>query len=198
MNRELIKKNFENKGFKVSFFDTKEAASDYLYESLEGKKLAFGGSSTLKDMGLYEKLSEKNEVIWHWIENTKETKMKALTVDVYLLSANGVSEKGDIVNIDGAGNRVAAALFGPGKVVYVIGKNKIEADLEAAMYRARNVASPKNAMRFGLDTPCVKAGGTKCFDCNHPQRICNGFTIVSRPMLKQEVEILFIDEELGY
>jgi L-lactate utilization protein LutB len=70
MNRELIKKNFENKGFKVSFFDTKEAAADYLYESLEGKKLAFGGSSTLKDMGLYEKLSEKNEVIWHWIENT--------------------------------------------------------------------------------------------------------------------------------
>ena len=198
MDRELIKKNFENKGFKVSFFDTKEAAADYLYGSLEGKKLAFGGSSTLKDMGLYEKLSEKNEVIWHWIENTRETKMKALTVDVYLLSANGVSAKGDLVNIDGAGNRVAAALFGPGKVVYVIGKNKIEADLEAAMFRARNVASPKNAMRFGLDTPCVKAGGTKCFDCNHPQRICNGFTIVSRPMMKQEVEVLFIDEELGF
>ncbi len=198
MNRELLEKNFVNKGFKVSFFDNKEAAADYLQLSLEGKKLAFGGSSTLKDMGLYEKLSEKNKVVWHWIDNTKETKMDALSADVYLLSANGVSEKGELVNIDGAGNRVAAAMFGPGKVIYVIGKNKIEKDLDSALYRARNIASPKNAMRFGLDTPCVKAGGTKCFDCNHPQRICNGFSIIARPMLKQEVEILFIDEELGY
>lgn len=198
MNRELLEKNFTNRGFKVSFFDSKEDAAAYLCGSLEGKKLAFGGSGTLKEMGLYEKLSEKNEVIWHWVNNTKETKMEALTAEVYLLSANGVSEKGDLVNIDGAGNRLAASLFGPGKVIYVIGKNKIENDLESAMYRARNVASPQNAMRFGLDTPCVKAGGTKCFDCNHPQRICNGFSIVARPMLKQEVEVLFVDEVLGY
>lgn len=198
MNRELLEKNFTNRGFKVSFFDSKEDAVAYLCGSLEGKKLAFGGSGTLKEMGLYEKLSEKNEVIWHWVNNTKETKMEALTAEIYLLSANGVSEKGDIVNIDGAGNRLAASLFGPGKVIYVIGKNKIEKDLESAMYRARNVASPQNAMRFGLDTPCVKAGGTKCFDCNHPQRICNGFSIVARPMLKQEVEVLFVDEVLGY
>lgn len=198
MNRELLEKNFTNRGFKVSFFDSKEDAVAYLCGSLEGKKLAFGGSGTLKEMGLYEKLSEKNEVIWHWVNNTKETKMEALTAEVYLLSANGVSEKGDLVNIDGAGNRLAASLFGPGKVIYVIGKNKIEKDLESAMYRARNVASPQNAMRFGLDTPCVKAGGTKCFDCNHPQRICNGFSIVARPMLKQEVEVLFVDEVLGY
>lgn len=198
MNRELLEKNFTNRGFKVSFYDSKEDAAAYLCGSLEGKKLAFGGSGTLKEMGLYEKLSEKNEVIWHWVNNTKETKMEALTAEVYLLSANGVSEKGDLVNIDGAGNRLAASLFGPGKVIYVIGKNKIEKDLESAMYRARNVASPKNAMRFGLDTPCVKAGGTKCFDCNHPQRICNGFSIVARPMLKQEVEVLFVDEVLGY
>lgn len=198
MNRELLEKNFTNRGFKVSFFDSKEDAVAYLCGSLEGKKLAFGGSGTLKEMGLYEKLSEKNEVIWHWVNNTKETKMEALTAEIYLLSANGVSEKGDLVNIDGAGNRLAASLFGPGKVIYVIGKNKIEKDLESAMYRARNVASPQNAMRFGLDTPCVKAGGTKCFDCNHPQRICNGFSIVARPMLKQEVEVLFVDEVLGY
>lgn len=198
MDRELLKKNFENHGFKVSFYNTKEEAAEYIVTSIEGKKIAFGGSSTLKEMGLYERLGEKNEMIWHWVENTREVKMEGLAVDVYMLSANGVSEKGDLVNIDGAGNRVAASLFGPKKVLYVIGKNKIEKDLDSAMYRARNIASPKNAMRFGFDTPCVKAGGTKCFDCNHPKRICNGFVIVSRPMLGQEVEILFIDEDLGY
>lgn len=198
MDRDLLKKNFENRGYKVAFFDTKEEASDYLYESLSGRTIAFGGSGTLKEMGLYERLSEKNSVIWHWVDNTRETKMKALTCEIYMLSGNGVSEKGDIVNIDGAGNRVAAAMFGPGKIYYVIGKNKIEKDLESAMYRARNIASPQNAMRFNLDTPCVKNGGTKCFDCNHPKRICNGFSIISRPMLGQEVEVLFVDEALGY
>ena len=88
--------------------------------------------------------------------------------------------------------------YGPGRVIFVIGKNKIEKDLESAMYRARNIASPQNAMRSNLDTPCVKNGGTKCFDCNHPKRICNGFSIISRPMLGQEVEVLFVDESLGY
>ena len=117
---------------------------------------------------------------------------------VYILSANGVSETGELVNIDGSGNRLAASLFGPKKVYYIIGKNKIEPDLKSAMDRARNTACTKNAMRFQIKTPCVANGGDKCYDCNSPARICNAFLILERPCSGMEVELLFVDEELGF
>ena len=198
MNRELLKKNFENHGFETSFFDTKEEAAAYLAGRLEGKKISVGGSMTVKEMGLDKLLAEKNEVIWHWITPGRETLLKAREAEIYLTSANGVSETGELVNIDGNGNRAAQTLFGPEKTYFLVGKNKITEDLAGAMDRAKNIASPKNALRLQVKTPCVANGGDRCYDCSSPERICHSTVILERPSKGMEVEVIFNDEELGF
>lgn len=198
MNRELLKKNFENHRFRTQFFDTMGQAVDYLTSSIENTTVGFGGSMTVDGAGLAEKLSKNNKVYSHHLENTLETKLNARDAEYYICSANGVSETGELVNIDGAGNRVSATLFGPKKVIFIVGKNKIEPTLDKAIARARNIASTKNCKRFGLSTPC-SSSDDKCFDCNSPQRICNAMVIYERPMQSLEyVEVIFVDEELGY
>ena len=139
-------------------------------------------------------------MVWHWLSDmpAAEARRKAMESTVYILSANGVAETGELVNIDGTGNRLAASLFGPKRVYYIIGKNKIAPDLASAVERARNTACTKNAMRFQIHTPCVADGGKKCYDCNSPERICNAFLILERPLNGMEVELLFVDEELGF
>mgnify|MGYP000514933541 FL=1 len=118
--------------------------------------MAFGGSVTLQEMGLFDALSKENEVIWHWNEPGAQTLARAREAQIYITSANGVSETGELVNIDGTGNRVAQTLYGPEKVYFVVGKNKIEKDLSSALSRARNVAAPLNAKRLKTDTPVAK------------------------------------------
>lgn len=196
IDKEKLASVFERKGFKTSFFDRKESAIEYLANTIVDKKVGIGGSMTAKELGLYDELIKKNQVAWHWVVNDKETRSAELASEVFILSANGVSETGELINIDGGGNRVAASLYGPEKVIYIIGRNKVETSFEKALWRARNIAGVKNAQRFGLNTPCVK--GNKCFDCNSPDRICNGFVIVTHPMKGQSVELVFIDEDLGY
>lgn len=198
MNKEILKKNFEAHRFQTRFFETKEEAAVYLKNSIHGKTVGFGGSITAQEMGLYELLQEDNTVFWHWKEPGRETLLKAQTAEVYILSANGVAETGEIVNIDGTGNRVSASIFGPKKVYYVVGNNKIAPDLTAAMKRAKDVASAKNAVRLNRNTPCAANGGDRCYNCNSPERICNATVIIERPCGGMEVEILFVNEELGY
>lgn len=195
---DKLVKTFSQEGFSVRKFSDSKAVKEYLLVQLRGKNVGFGGSMTLKQMGLYESLSPIANVHWHWITNDRETKEKANLADVYILSANGMAETGEIINIDGAGNRVSASLYGPRTVVYVIGRNKIAPDFEKALARARNIAAVKNAQRFNVDTPCVRSGGERCFDCKSPDRICNGFVTITRPMMGQRVELLFVDQDLGY
>lgn len=200
MDIQTLKKNFENHKFHTSFFETKEEAGAYLKEQIRGELVGFGGSVTLRDMGLDRILKENNEVVWHWLDDmpAAEARRKAMNASVYILSANGVSETGELVNIDGTGNRVAASLFGPKRVYYVVGKNKIAPDLHSAINRAKNVACTKNAVRLGVKTPCAAAGGERCYDCSSPARICNATVILERPMNGMETEIVFVNEELGY
>jgi hypothetical protein len=106
---------------------------------------------------------------------------KCLTTQAYLTSVNAASETGELVNIDGTGNRIAASLFGHEKVCFVFGVNKIEPTLEKAIWRARNIAAPKNAKRFGLKTPCAVKGDC-CYDCSSPDRICNVLSIYQKKM----------------
>ncbi len=195
MERELLKKNFENHRFKTSFFNTKEEAAAYLKENISEKKVALGGSMTSQEMGLYDMLSENNEVLWHWKKPGRETLMEARNAQVYIASANAVSATGELVNIDGTGNRVAQTLFGPEKVYFVVGNNKVCPDLAFAMERAKKIAAPKNAARLQVATPCAKTG--VCVDCNSPARVCHSTVIMERPSNGMEVEVVFIDEELG-
>ena len=154
-----VAENLKNLGYKVAVFDTKEQAADYLCGQIKDTTVAFGGSSSLQEMGLFERLQEHNKVLWHWLPAEGQTKgevrMLAREADVYLSSVNGLAETGELINIDGAGNRVASTIFGHKKVYFVIGKNKLTEDYDKALWRARNIASPKNAQRLGMKTPCA-------------------------------------------
>jgi len=199
MNLDLTMQSLKRLGYKVSYFDTSSDAADYLVESVQGMTVGFGDSATLSSMNLAERLAEGNRVVdpsdcsdEDFVEVAKGT----LLTDVFFTSVNGACETGELVNIDGTGNRVAGSLFGHKKVYFVFGTNKIEGTLEKAIWRARNIAAPQNAKRFGFKTPCA-IKGDKCYNCLSPDRICNGMVVYLHAMKDMEVEVVLIDEALG-
>ena len=196
MGFETVKKNLEDRGYEVRVFSTGKEAADYLDSAIDGKSVGFGGSVTLESLGLYERLGSHNEVIWHWKQEAAAARKSAMQSDVYLSSVNGLAETGELVNIDGMGNRVAATLFGHEKVYFVIGRNKLAPTYEEAVRRARNVASPQNAQRLGKKTPCA-VKGDRCYDCRSPERICRGLVTLWGPMMGMAAEVLLVDEDLG-
>ena len=201
MNFEKITKNLENLGDKVSVFEHKEKAVQYLNTCIDGVSVGIGGSMSVKEMGLYEALNSHNDAYWHWMLDKNlsadETRKIALTTDIYISSVNGISESGEIINIDGTGNRIGAICYGHKKVYFIVGKNKIAPNFDSAMGRARNIAAVKNANRFGVKTPCV-ANGDKCYDCKSKERICRGFSVFFCPPHGCEYEVVLIDENLGF
>ena len=192
---DTVRKNLEARGFSVRTFATAAEAAAYLNEAIDGKTVGFGGSVTLQDMGLYELLGSHNEVHWHWVNGPEERKA-AMGTQVYLSSANGLAETGEIINIDGSGNRVASTLYGHEKVYLVIGRNKLAPTYDEALWRARNIASPKNAQRLGRKTPCA-VKGDRCYDCKSPERICRGLVVLWGAMMGMETEVILVDEDLG-
>ena len=195
--------SLKEKLYTVTYFETATDAADYLDQQIDNKIVGFGDSRTMIDMELYKRLSKHNEVHdpYQGKDNDEflEIAKKTLTTDVFLTSVNALSETGEMVNIDGTGNRVAGSLFGHEKVYFIVSTNKIEPTLEQAIYRARNVAGPKNSMKYNLPTPCVANGGDKCYDCKSPERICNAIALYLRKMNDvEEVEIVLIDEEMGF
>lgn len=190
-----LTKNLEERDFTVRAFATAAEAADYLDKEIDGVSVGFGGSMTVQEMGLYPRLAAHNNAVWHWDKAGLE---QAAVTDVYIASVNGLAETGELINIDGTGNRVASTLFGHKKVYFVVGKNKIAPDYEKALWRARNIASPKNAQRIGVNTPCA-VKGDKCYDCKSPQRICRGLVVLwEKPKSIESMEVILIDEELGY
>jgi L-lactate utilization protein LutC len=191
-----IRKSFERHGFTTQAFSTPEEVRDYFVSSLENQTIGFGGSVTLRELELFEALSERNAVVWHNRVNATAVRRLANAASVYITSANAVSETGEIVNIDGTGNRVAMTAFGPDTCYYVIGKNKITPDLVSALSRSKNVAAPLNAKRLNAKTPCAKKGD-KCYDCNSPGRICRITAIIDRAPIGMKCEIIFVNQDLG-
>ena len=191
--------SLQKRGFAVRYFDSAKEAADYLAGSISGKTVGIGGSVTIEQMGLYDRLAQDNTVYWHWVTNDQQTRLSASNAQVYLSSANAIAETGEIVNIDGSGNRVAATLYNHERVVFVAGVNKLAPDLERAMYRARNIAAPLNARRLKFNTPCAVSKEMKCYDCASKDRICNGFVTIVCPMRGVGMtEVVLIGEELGY
>lgn len=196
-NIEKTIKNLKSHGFDACSFKTSREAVDYVASQLSGETIGFGGSKTVEGIGLFERLGANNTLYWHWKQEAGPARKNAAGADIYICSANAVSETGEIVNIDGAGNRVSATLFGKKKVYIIIGTNKIMEDCDKAVWRARNIASPLNARRFGKKTPCA-TGELKCHDCSSPERLCNGLVVLWRNMYSQKTEVVIIEEELGY
>lgn len=190
------KEALEQRGFTARVFPTGAEAAAYLDGAVDGVTVGFGGSMTAKELGLHEKLASHNTVHWHWTGGPAERET-AMHTDVYITSANGLAETGEIVNIDGAGNRVASTLYGHKKVYFVVGRNKLAPTYDEALWRARNIAAPKNAQRLGKKTPCA-VKGDRCYDCKSPERICRGLVVLWRPMMDMETEVILIDEDLGF
>jgi len=192
-----VTENLKKKGYEVKVFAGLQEAADYLDSALDGVSVGIGGSATVKASGLYDRLKEHNTVIWHWMEEAAdEARRNAMTTDVYLTSVNALAKTGEIVNIDGSGNRLASTLFGHKKVYFLIGRNKITETYEDAVWRARNVAAPKRAQQLNAKTPCA-VHGDRCYDCKGPGRICRGMATLWTPMTGMEAEIILIDEDLG-
>ena len=186
----------KERGFEVQTFATGAEAAAYLDSVIDGKTVGFGGSATTQELGLYELLEKHNEVHWHWV-NGLEERVKAMATDVYITSANGLAETGEIVNIDGAGNRVASTLFGHEKVYFIIGANKLAPTYDEAVWHARNVAAPRNAQRLGRKTPCA-VNGDRCFDCKSPDRICRALVTLWGPIMGMPIEVILVEQELGF
>lgn len=180
---------------------SKEAISKALELMPEGSTISWGGSMTIRDMGLVNAMhdSKKYKLLDRDLVNTPqeagEIYIKAFGADFYISSANAISEDGVIVNIDGNGNRVAAITFGPKNVLFLIGMNKVCQDVDAALKRARSTASPINCARFNKNTPCQIDGS--CHNCNSVDCICNYIHFLrNSPQGKHQV--ILVGENLGY
>ena len=197
MDVEKTIRNLKLRGYSVRHFATGEEAAAYLDAQIDGTTIGIGGCMTAKELGLYDRLAAHNEVFWHWIVPGQETIEKANAAAVYISSANAMTEGGEILNIDGNGNRLAGQVYGRKRLFIVAGTNKICPDFESALSRARNVAATRNALRFeAKKTPCKLDG--KCHDCRSADRICNALLVLWAPMGGMTSEIILIDEELGF
>ena len=195
---EKTRKNLENRGFRAHVFATGAEAADYLAQTLHNTCIGIGGSVTIEEIGVYDRLSADNDVIWRWKKPTPDSRERGAAAETFLCSANGVSETGEIVNIDGYGNRVAPTIYGPQRVFLVVGKNKIAPDLNGAIDRARNIAAPLNARRLNRHTPCA-VGEPRCHDCRSPEKICGVMTVFFMPPTSiKEFHVLLVNEDLGY
>lgn len=193
-NFEKLAENLKKFGYDVSVFPTAAAAAAYLDGEIDGKTVGSGGSMTLQGMGLLELLGKHNTLVSHWQGDSREA---AMATQVYLSSVNGIAETGEIINIDGTGNRVASTMFGHDTVYLIVGRNKVAPDYDAALWRARNIASPKNAQRLGRKTPCA-VKGDKCYNCDSPERICRALAVLWRkPNGIRRMEVVLVDEDLG-
>ena len=186
-------------GFTARYYETAAEATATICAELEGKTVGFGGSVTLDQLGLFDRLSKHNTVFWHWKQSPGEARQASMTAQVYLLSANAIAETGQIVNIDGTGNRVAASMYGHERVIFVAGVNKLAPDLAAAIDRARNIAAPLNARRLGCKTPCALSEPMRCHDCASPGRICNVVSVLEkRTGGVGQMDVVLVGEPLGY
>ncbi len=200
---EKLIKNLKRRHIEAHYCATADEAVTKVMELIaDGSTVTWGGSMTVRDMGLPEALRKRGTL--HVLDrdlitDTQEKLqmyLRAFTADVYLTSANALSEDGVIVNIDGNGNRVAAITWGPKKVIFIIGLNKVAPTVEDAVARARGTASPINAQRFDIDTPCRLDGA--CHNCNSVDSICSYIHLLRNSRGGNRHTVVLVGEPLGY
>ena len=195
---ESLKKNNMN-GY---YAKSREELIDIIEGIVKSGSKVCGGSMTLFETGVIEHLRcGRYEFLDRYKEGlTKEEVIeiykKAFFADAYFVSSNAVTENGELYNVDGNGNRVAAMLYGPDKVIVICGVNKIVKDVDEAIKRNRECSAPINAKRLNKKTPCTKVG--YCMDCNSPERICNEYTLIKRQNNPERIHVIFLNENIGY
>ena len=208
MNENLVKRNeclaqtvikgLQSRNMSGYYAANREEALKLALELIpEGSTIAMGGCMSAHEIGLIKALEEGN---YNYIDRAKlEPRaglMAAYDADVFLSSANAITDDGIMVNIDGNSNRVSCIAQGPKKVIFIVGINKVCSDLDAAMKRARNVAAPVNAQRFEVKTPCKTTG--KCFDCKSPDTICCQFLITRYSRHAGRIHVILVNDNLGF
>jgi hypothetical protein len=191
----------KNRGFGAAWFPDAASTVEAALEILPaGCAVGAGGSVTLREIGLLERLEERGEeLVFHSSgmdpEESVSARKQAIGCPCYVTSSNAITLEGELVNTDGIGNRVAGMIFGPDLVVVIAGANKLVADRRAAFSRIRNVAAPANARRLGINVPCAEKG--YCVDCAGPMNICRVTTIISRKPMLTDIHVLIAAEPLG-
>jgi hypothetical protein len=201
MELSKLAEALNDRGFRARVFDNIDQVKDTILNEVEPElAVGVGGSVTVKSSGIIDLLRQRgNKVFFHWeVEASKadETRRFALNADVYLTSTNAVTMDGKLVNIDGSGNRVASLIFGPRRAYIICGRNKVVENEEKALDRIKTVACPKNAERLNLNTPCRKTG--QCSDCRAEGRICNTRVVMEHCARGREINVMLVDQELGY
>ena len=196
---QTVIKGLESRNMTGHYAENKEEALKLALELIpEGSTVTMGGAMSAHEIGLVEALKAGNYsfIDRDQMADKRAAMLAAYDADVFLASANAVTDDGILVNIDGNANRVSAIAQGPRKVVFIVGMNKVCSDLDGAMKRARNVAAPINAQRFGLSTPCSKLG--TCMDCKSPDTICCQFLITRYSRHKDRIHVILVDDNLGF
>lgn len=197
-----IIKNLEKRHMEGYYCATKEEAVKKALELMpEGSSIGWGGSETLSEMGLMDSLTEKgyrliDRKAGTTPEETKKIYGEICMADYFLMSTNAITLDGELVNIDGRGNRVAFLCFGPDEVIVLAGMNKVVPDVKAGVDRVRNIAAPPNTVRLDRKTPCAVTG--RCGDCLSPDCICGQVVITRLSMVPGRIKVILIGEELGF
>ena len=177
--------------------DKGEAIKTALELIPKGSSISMGGCMSAQEIGLVSALKEGD---YHFIDRTKmeprEALLAAYDADIFLASANAMTDDGILVNIDGNSNRVSCIAQGPKKLIFIVSMNKICSDLDSAMKRARNIAAPANAQRFDIKTPCKLTG--RCSDCKSPDTICCQFLITRYSRHTDRIHVILVNESLGF
>ena len=189
--------------FDAHFVSTTDEARDLILDNYATyENYGFGGSDTTRSLGILDELKDRGKTIYdHWRkgltgEEDLYIRLHQGRCECFFCSANAVSATGEIVNVDGIGNRTNAMTFGPKKVVIVAGMNKVTPDLESALRRVRDIAAPMRAKSLDMETPCAKTG--VCIDCDTPQRICRVTTILHRRPMLTDVSVILVNQSLGF
>ncbi len=203
---QALQDHLNKNHFETYLADTIEVARKLVLEQIlphqEIRSIAFGGSTTLTSSGIYAALLTQSR--WPIIDTFEkeisleakhERRRQALLADVFITGTNAVTESGQLVNLDMIGNRVAALTFGPRLVIVLVGRNKIVADLPAAMTRIKSYAAPANALRLDKRTPCAQKG--RCQECSGPDRICNYWSIIEKSFPKGRIKVILINQDSG-
>jgi hypothetical protein len=205
LQAETIIKNFKKRGMEGAYFDTcREAVEEICRMIPAGSLVGLGGSETIIESGLLAALRQMDiRLLDRYQEGVSkeavdEMRRQGLLADIFICSSNAVSADGKLVNMDGTGNRVAALIYGPKKVIVVAGMNKVAIDAPAAIARVRNQAAPPNSLRVGVATPCSLKGFCQDPYCQPPNRICCQLVITEASMTPGRITVVLVDEVLGY
>ncbi|MGN1180486.1 MAG: lactate utilization protein [Suilimivivens sp.] len=199
---EGVIKNLEKRNMEGYFFEDSASCVKAIIDMMEkGSVISWGGSETIKECGLLDALQKENYTLVDRLtakspEESRELYVKAVLSDYYLMSTNAITFDGELVNIDGNGNRVACLIHGPKHIIMVVGMNKLVSSVEAGYARVRDIATPANTKRLNKNTPCFHTG--RCGDCISPDCICNQVVITRRSGHAGRIKVFLVAENLGY